>query len=221
VRRLILLLALLTLAGCGGKSSANSSPPATIAPTATPTAVPVPGGRFKSYPPMTINKNHRYTATVVTTKGTITIQLLPKLAPLAVNSFVFLARKHYFDGQFFHRIVQDFVIQTGDPTGTGYGGPGYTFKDELHPHMRYIIGTVAMANTGPNTNGSQFFIVTGAQGEALDKTPNYTIFGEVISGLNAVLKIAGVPVTTDPATGQPDQPLVKVHIKHVYVHVLG
>lgn len=219
MRTCLLFLAIpLLLAGCG-ISSANS-PTATPAPTPTSTAVPVPGAKYNAYPPMTIRRNHQYTADLATSDGTFTIQLLPKLAPLAVNSFVFLARHGFYNGVPFHRIIQDFVIQSGDPTGTGFGGPGYTFKDELHKHMSYPVGTVAMAHSSlPNSNGSQFFIVSGPKGRTnLDPNPQYTIFGKVIRGLIVVFRIATTPVTIDPATGQAEQPLVKVTLKRVIIH---
>ena len=168
---------------------------------------------------MTINPSHHYRATVISNRGTFTIQLLPRLAPIAVNSFVFLARHRYFDHNLFHRIIRDMMIQSGDPTGTGAGGPGYTFQDELPPKtMKYTVGTVAMANLEkPNTNGSQFFIVTGP--EALSLGRNYTIFGRVSSGMNVVYKIANTPITANPAlNGEPSEPLVDVYIKSITIH---
>jgi cyclophilin family peptidyl-prolyl cis-trans isomerase len=212
VRYLALPLALFVLVGCG---SSASSPPPTPQPSPTPTHPPIPGAKFKNYPPMTINKNHRYVATIVTSDGTFRVKLLPKIAPLAVNNFVFLVKHHYYKHVYFHRIIQGFMIQTGDPTGTGFGGPGYVFKDELHPHMKYPIGTVAMANSGRGSNGSQFFIVSGPQGETLQ--PNYTIFGEVKNNLNVIFKISRTPVTTNPGSGEASQPLVKVYIKQIKI----
>jgi cyclophilin family peptidyl-prolyl cis-trans isomerase len=164
---------------------------------------------------MTINKNHRYFAVVDTNRGSFTIMLLPRVAPLAVNSFVFLARHHYFDGNNFIRVIQSFMIQTGDPTNTGTGNPGYEFNDEP-VHQKYTVGTVAMANSGPNTNGSQFFIVTGPQGAALQ--PKYTIFGHVIQGMNVVRKIAATPVGQNLALNELSQPLVRVYVKHIVIH---
>jgi peptidylprolyl isomerase len=123
--------------------------------------------------------------------GAFTIELLPKEAPCAVNSFVYLAGRKFFDGVTFHRIVKGFVIQGGDPAGTGQGGPGYSFNDELGNDLKYEVGTVAMANSGPNTNGSQFFVVAGPQGTTLPKS--YTIFGRVIEGLDVVKRINSVP----------------------------
>jgi cyclophilin family peptidyl-prolyl cis-trans isomerase len=166
---------------------------------------------------MTINRNLHYTAVMVTNKGTFTIQLLPKVAPITVNNFVYLARHHYYDHNLFFRIIADFMVQTGDPTGTGLGIPGYFIKSEPVT-MKYTVGTVAMANQGqPNTNGSQFFIVTGPKG--LKLPPSFTIFGRVSSGMNVVEKIAHTPVTTNPGTGELSEPLTKVFIERVLIHV--
>ena len=123
--------------------------------------------RFDGPPPMVIDPAKRYTAEMVTSKGTMTIALDPSAAPNTVNNFVFLARWHYYDGIVFHRIIPGFMLQGGDPEGTGRGGPGYRFDDELPAPGRYEIGSLAMANAGPNTNGSQFFIVSGPDGCAL------------------------------------------------------
>ncbi|MGH9045051.1 MAG: peptidylprolyl isomerase [Acidimicrobiales bacterium] len=140
---------------------------------------PEPVRRFDKEPAMGIDLKKRYSARLATSKGTIVIALDQVSAPRAVNSFVFLARRRYFDGVSFHRIIPGFVIQGGDPQGTGAGGPGYRFGDEL-PSGRYQIGSVAMANAGPDTNGSQFFIVSGPQGAALP--PKYSLFGAVVKG---------------------------------------
>jgi peptidylprolyl isomerase len=151
---------------------------------------------------MTINPNHHYTATVATTDGTFTIALLPKVAPIAVNSFVFLARHGFYNHVIFHRIIKDFMVQTGDPTGTGFGGPGYKFTSE-RVTLPYTRGTVALANSGPNTNGSQFFIVT-AKHPTL--APNFTIFGKVTSGMATIDKIANTPVVQNPASNEVSEP---------------
>jgi cyclophilin family peptidyl-prolyl cis-trans isomerase len=147
---------------------------------------------------MCIDPTKTYTATMVTNKGTMTIALDPIAAPMTVNNFVFLARYHYYDGVTFHRIIPGFVIQGGDPQGTGMGGPGYKFADELPKAGRYEIGSLAMANAGPNTNGSQFFIICGMSGMQLP--PSYSLFGKVVDGLDVVLELervgtagAGVP----------------------------
>ena len=143
---------------------------------------------FSSAPPMCINPAKTYIANVKTDVGTFVITLNSAQAPKTVNNFVFLARYHFYNGLIFHRVIPGFVVQGGDPLGTGLGGPGYQFADELPKAGSYKIGTVAMANAGPNTNGSQFFIVTGPAGEALP--PKYSIFGQVTSGMNVVNAIS-------------------------------
>jgi peptidylprolyl isomerase len=159
----------------------------------TDTPAPAPDGsspklqRFDAPPPMVIDPERRYTATMETSKGTIVIALDPVAAPNTVNNFVFLARYHYFDGIVFHRVIPGFVIQGGDPEGTGRGGPGYRFDDELPRPGRYEIGSLAMANAGPNTNGSQFFIISGPDGMRLP--PQYSLFGSVVSGGEVVSAI--------------------------------
>ncbi len=142
---------------------------------------------FPSKPPMIIDVAKTYQAEMVTTKGTISILLDPLAAPQTVNNFVFLARWHYFDGIVFHRVIPGFVLQGGDPTGTGTGGPGYRFDDELPKPGRYELGSLAMANAGPNTNGSQFFIISGPDGVRLP--PHYSLFGKVVAGLDVVATI--------------------------------
>ncbi|HVC14813.1 MAG TPA: peptidylprolyl isomerase [Acidimicrobiales bacterium] len=157
------------------------------------TDIPAPDGsspkrqRFDGPPPMVIDPQQRYTATIETSKGTIVAELDPAGAPLTVNNFVFLARWHYFDGIVFHRIIPGFVIQGGDPEGTGRGGPGYRFADELPKPGRYQVGSLAMANAGPDTNGSQFFIVSGPDGARLP--PQYSHFGAVVAGGDVVKAI--------------------------------
>jgi len=136
---------------------------------------------------MVIDTAKRYTATMVTSHGTMVIALDPLAAPKTVNSFVFLARYHYYDGVIFHRIIPGFVLQGGDPTGTGTGGPGYKFEDELPAPGRYQIGSLAMANAGPHTNGSQFFVISGPDGVRLP--PQYALFGAVVSGGDVVSAI--------------------------------
>ncbi len=145
---------------------------------------------FKGEPPMVIDTAKRYTATMVTSKGSMTIALDPQAAPRTVNSFVFLARYHYFDGIVFHRVIPGFVLQGGDPTGTGTGGPGYKFADELPAPGRYELGSLAMANAGPDTNGSQFFVISGPDGMRLP--PSYSLFGKVVAGLDVVAAIDAV-----------------------------
>jgi cyclophilin family peptidyl-prolyl cis-trans isomerase len=146
--------------------------------------------RFGGPPPMVIDPAKRYTAELVTSKGTMTIAFDPIAAPKTVNNFVFLARWHYYDGIVFHRIIPGFMLQGGDPEGSGRGGPGYRFEDELPAPGRYEIGSLAMANAGPNTNGSQFFIVSGRDGVSLP--PSYSLFGKVIGGTEVITAIESV-----------------------------
>jgi cyclophilin family peptidyl-prolyl cis-trans isomerase len=146
--------------------------------------------KFDAAPEMFIDPGKTYTATMVTSKGTLEILLDPHAAPATVNSFVFLARWHYFDGIVFHRIIPGFVLQGGDPTGSGAGGPGYRFNDELPKAGRYEMGSLAMANAGPNTNGSQFFVISGPDGVRLP--PLYALFGKVVNGLDVVATINDV-----------------------------
>ena len=139
---------------------------------------------------MCIDPAKRYTADMVTSRGTIRIALDPVSAPKTVNNFVVLARYHYYDGIVFHRVIPGFVLQGGDPKGTGTGGPGYKFEDELPKAGRYELGSLAMANAGPNTNGSQFFVISGPQGVRLP--PNYSLFGKAVSGLDVVAAIDSI-----------------------------
>jgi cyclophilin family peptidyl-prolyl cis-trans isomerase len=145
---------------------------------------------FDAAPPLFVDVDKRYSAEMVTSKGTLQIALDPTAAPKTVNNFVFLARYHYFDGIVFHRIIPGFVLQGGDPTGTGTGGPGYRFEDELPKPGRYELGSLAMANAGPNTNGSQFFVISGPSGVRLP--PQYSLFGKVVSGLDVVAAIDAI-----------------------------
>ncbi len=160
---------------------------------------------------MGIDPAKRYTATMETSMGTMVIALDPIKAPKTVNSFVFLALNHYFDGIIFHRIINGFVCQGGDPTGTGRGGPGYRFDDELPKAGEYKIGSFAMANAGPNTNGSQFFIISGPDGCRLP--PAYALFGQVVKGLEVVEAMQNVP------TAAGDRPKTDVVINSVTITV--
>jgi len=170
--------------------------------------------QWSSPPAMSIDQNKQYTATVKSNYGDIKVQLFPQDAPLAVNNFVFLARQGFYNGVKFHRVVKGFVIQGGDPTGTGRGGPGYRFADE--PITKdYVAGTLAMANAGPNTNGSQFFITLSDLSGRLPK--NYTIFGLVTAGMDTVQKIAAVPVEAELPGGEASSPTVDVHIDGVVI----
>ncbi|MGH9189416.1 MAG: peptidylprolyl isomerase [Acidimicrobiales bacterium] len=156
--------------------------------------------RFDGPPPMCIDSTKSYTATMATSKGTMTIALDAAAAPATVNNFVVLARYHYFDGVAFHRVIPGFVIQGGDPEGTGRGGPGYKFADELPKPGRYELGSLAMANSGPNTNGSQFFIISGPDGMRLP--PQYSLFGKVVAGLDVV---AALDAVGSPGAGKPKE----------------
>jgi cyclophilin family peptidyl-prolyl cis-trans isomerase len=162
---------------------------ATATPTATATGTPGPVRAYSSPPPLTIDPNKQYTATIKTSKGDIVLNLFAKDAPQTVNSFMFLANHHYYDGLSFDRVVPGFVVQGGDPHGDATGGPGYTLPDEVNPHKNDI-GTVAMANSGPGTDGSTFYIDLAPQ-------PNldgrYTVFGQVVSGLDVVQAIGKTP----------------------------
>jgi cyclophilin family peptidyl-prolyl cis-trans isomerase len=145
-------------------------------------------------PDMQIDTAKKYSATFDTSLGTFKVELFASESPNTVNNFVFLTRNKFYNGVIFHRIIKTFMIQGGDPTGTGCGGPGYKFADELPTKHSYEPCMLAMANAGPNTNGSQFFICTGADARYLDRQPNYTQFGKVVEGMDVVLKIASVPV---------------------------
>lgn len=183
----------------------------------------IPGKTHKTWskpPEMTIDPDKKYMAEVTTTKGSFTIELLAKDAPLTVNNFVFLAKEGFYDDVIFHRIIKSFMIQTGDPLGTGTGGPGYTFQDELPPALTYEPGVVAMANRGPDTNGSQFFICTGEDsGPILNPQPNYTVFGKIVEGMDTVLAIADTPVEMNELSGEPtpSKPLEEVAIQSIQI----
>ena len=203
------LLLVTLLAACGaGPRPTPTAPPTTssagrVPAGAQPAAASPSGGarRYSAAPAMQIDPNKEYTATIKTNFGDIKVQLDAKNAPLTVNNFVFLAREGFYNGVIFHRIIKGFMIQGGDPTGTGRGGPGYQFADEPVKGA-YEIGSIAMANSGPNTNGSQFFICQGPQCTGLPKS--YNLFGKVVEGMDVVNKIADVP-TTGPERSQPTQ----------------
>jgi cyclophilin family peptidyl-prolyl cis-trans isomerase len=166
--------------------------------------------QFTECPPMTIDPLKRYIATFETEKGEFVIELFPDVAPIAVNNFVFLANEGWYDGITFHRVMEGFVAQAGDPTGTGFGGPGYAFVNETDPDVTFdAAGLVAMANAGPDSNGSQFFITYGPT-EQLNG--NYTIFGEVIEGMDVVRSLS----PRDPSQGinlPPGDEIIKVTVE--------
>jgi len=155
---------------------------------------------------MSIDTSADYVAEIITSEGPIVIDLFEESAPATVNNFVFLARQGYYNGVIFHRVVPGFVIQGGDPTGTGRGGPGYTFPDELNNPLPYSRGILAMANAGPDTNGSQFFIMLADNGLPYA----YSIFGKVILGLETVDAIASSPL-------QGERPVSDVVIQEITI----
>jgi cyclophilin family peptidyl-prolyl cis-trans isomerase len=173
------------------------------------TPEPMSQKQYPAAPAVVIDAAKKYVATLRTEKGDIEIELAAAATPITVNNFVFLAREKYYDGVIFHRTIPGFMIQGGDPTGTGAGGPGYQFEDEPFTGQ-YKRGTVAMANAGPDTNGSQFFIMHADY--ALP--PNYVIFGQVTKGLEAVDAIATAP--TQPG-GEGSKPVAPVKITSVDV----
>jgi cyclophilin family peptidyl-prolyl cis-trans isomerase len=163
--------------------------------------------QYDTAPDFLIDTAKTYTATLDTNHGEIVIELDAGRSPLTVNNFVFLANDGFYDGVVFHRVIEGFMIQGGDPTGTGRGGPGYRFRDETEGSGEYSRGTVAMANAGPNTNGSQFFIMHRDYG----LPHSYTIFGKVSSGLETIDSIAG------SGTDSADRPQDDVVINKVTV----
>jgi cyclophilin family peptidyl-prolyl cis-trans isomerase len=164
--------------------------------------------QWKNPPAMAIDPKKKYSATLSTDKGNIVLDLFADKAPITVNNFVFLAREGFYDGTIFHRVIADFMVQGGDPTGTGSGGPGYRFADEFHPSLKHNKpGIFSMANAGPGTNGSQFFI-THVPTPWLDG--KHTIFGQVASGMDVLLSIQ----PRDPGrVGAPAVKLDKVTIQ--------
>lgn len=140
--------------------------------------------QWNSAPPMQIDRSKAYQAIIETSKGTIELDLFPQHAPITVNNFVFLAREGFYDGVSFHRVISNFMIQGGDPTGTGTSGPGYKFEDEVRDNpLQHETGSLSMANAGPNTNGSQFFITHSPQPHLNGK---HTVFGKVTNGQDVV-----------------------------------
>jgi cyclophilin family peptidyl-prolyl cis-trans isomerase len=190
------------------------------APPADPSECPATDGstaqqrEFTAAPPLCIDPAKSYSALVSTNNGDFTIELDPAAAPITVNNFVVLARYHYFDDTICHRIIPNFVVQCGDPDGTGSGGPGYAIADELPVAGAYQIGSLAMANSGPDTNGSQFFVITGEDGANLQ--PNYSLFGQVTDGLDdTVVALDALGNPDETANGVP--PLEEVRIESVTI----
>src|SRR5215468_5367096 len=169
----------------------------------------MPKKEYSSPPSTTIDPNKQYSATLTTSRGEIVCDLFAKDAPKTVNNFVFLARENFYDGTVFHRVIDNFMIQGGDPTGTGRGGPGYQFEDEFHPQLKHSSeGILSMANAGPNTNGSQFFITLTATPHLDGK---HAVFGKVIEGMDVVKKIGKTP------TKAGDRPVTDVVMKTVKI----
>lgn len=237
MRRLVWLLPalLLALAACGtatnagsdGSGSEASAPApegaASVAAETGAASVAAPAAetgddpaarndKYSAAPEMAIDPAKTYIATIETSKGPLTAELYASEAPMTVNNFVFLSREHFYDNVPFHRIIKDFMVQTGDPTGTGTGGPGYEFADEP-VSRKYERGTLAMANAGPDTNGSQFFIVL--QDYPLD--PNYTIFGKLTGGLEVLDALGNTPVTQAPRSEELSQPTEDVRITGITI----
>lgn len=202
--------------------SEDDEPSGDPAEAAEPLPCPGPDGadervtEFPAPPPMCIDPETDYTATMVTDVGTIEFDLLEDEAPNTVNNFVYLTRYQYYDGITFHRVIPGFVVQGGDPEGTGAGGPGYQIDDELPEPDDYQAGSLAMANAGPDTNGSQFFIVTSDEGaqtlvDAVGGEAAYSLFGQVTSGMDVVEQIE--------ADGSPaGSPQVVHTIESVTIH---
>jgi peptidyl-prolyl cis-trans isomerase B (cyclophilin B) len=187
----VLIITMSLFFGC----SSDSKPSEPSTPSESQAEQPDESDQQDGLPPMTIDVNKTYIATIETEHGIIKIELFAKDAPKTVNNFVYLARKGFYDGTTFHRVIPGFMAQGGDPTGTGTGGPGYTFEDEINQHS-HATGVISMANSGPNTNGSQFFI-TYAPAPHLNGL--HTVFGQVIEGMNVLNRITAGDVTEDPS----------------------
>ena len=202
-----LILSMLLFIFCGEDASEETTVEATIETTEE---IEMTYDKTYSAPPaMNIDEKGNYSAVIVTSLGSIEIELFTDIAPITVNNFVNLSNDGYYDNVIFHRVIKGFMIQGGDPSGTGHGEmgkyPGYEFQDELNNPMQYEKGIVAMANRGPNTNGSQFFIMHVDYPLPYD----YTIFGKVSNGIDVVDAIANVQ------TGDMDKPVDDVVIKSV------
>ncbi len=184
-------------------------------PTVVPSIKPITKESMKKQydnpPAMQLDSTKKYQATMTTSEGVIVIELYADQTPQTVNNFVFLANDKFYDETIFHRVINGFMIQGGDPEGTGMGGPGYRFADEKFTG-EYTRGTIAMANAGPNTNGSQFFIMH----QDYPLPTNYVIFGKVINGLEVVDKIATAPVSMS-LSGEKSQPVKPVTIKSITI----
>jgi cyclophilin family peptidyl-prolyl cis-trans isomerase len=188
---LVLSLGLPVLAACGGEEEPGAGPSPTLAGPTAPANVKT----YKAPPPMTIDPEKSYTAIIHTEKGDIRLELFARDAPQTVNNFVFLAREGFYDGVTFHRVIPDFMAQTGDPTGTGFGGPGYAIPDEFGERT-HDAGVLSMANKGqPTTGGSQFFVTYTPQ-HHLDG--RHSVFGRVIEGMDVVEALTPRQTRTAP-----------------------
>ncbi len=214
------LIALALLINACGDDGAG--PPVTSAeylafreqPTACGADRPDPAGWMQFTAPDDMGLTGDVEVVLETSCGDITLVLDPEIAPLTVNSFVFLAEQGYFDGIALQRVVPGYIVQIGDPTASGAGSPGYRVPDELPPDgFLYRRGTVAMANGGPNTGGSQFFLVI----EDVPLPPDYTVFGEVVSGFDVIAAMAAVPMGANPGDVTPSRPLETIYVEQVRV----
>jgi peptidyl-prolyl cis-trans isomerase B (cyclophilin B) len=174
IASIVLISAVLPLAACPGGETPSETPGQPSGPK-----------QYSSPPEMQIDPNKNYTATIETEKGNLVLELFAADVPVTVNNFVFLAREGFYDNTTFHRVIEDFMAQGGDPTGTGSGGPGYKFDDEFTSHS-HVTGALSMANAGANTNGSQFFICYSPQ-HHLDG--HHSVFGQLIEGMDVLLQI--------------------------------
>lgn len=213
---LLLLAAALFVAGCGGDAGSSDDDGGGAEQASSSEAegggsdddVAARDGMYDSPPTRKLDPAKTYVVEMETSKGTLELHVDPKAAPIAAANFVFLVEEGFYDGVAFHRVIKDFMIQGGDPSGTGMGGPGYELKDDP-VKGDYTRGTVAMANAGPNTGGSQFFIVHGTN---VELPKDYVIFGNVDEdGMKVVDEIADVEVETS-ANGEPSQPAGDVKI---------
>lgn len=204
----LIVFSLLVLLIVGYLFMAKKSSTSTLVPPQVSQVIPISETQVATESA----KIPQYVATLNTSEGAITIELNHDETPNTVKNFVTLAKKNFYDNTVFHRVIAGFMIQGGDPKGDGTGGPGYKFDDEAFTG-EYTRGTVAMANSGPNTNGSQFFIMHKDNG--LPK--NYVIFGHVVAGLDVVDKIATAPVKSNPYSGENSVPVSPVVIKSVTI----
>jgi cyclophilin family peptidyl-prolyl cis-trans isomerase len=193
---IVLVFALIVITACAKPSPA-------LAPAPAPAAKPK---TYSAPPPMIIDTGKKYTAIIETEKGNMVLELFAKDVPITVNNFVFLAREGFYDGSTFHRVLPGFMAQGGDPTGTGMGNPGYKFKDEFTAH-KHIAGALSMANSGPDTNGCQFFITYTPQ-PGLDG--KHTVFGQLIEGMDVLKKLTPRDPSQNP--NFPGDKIIRIKI---------